>query len=299
MTTQYFKFLSDHREPNVVTADTMDKWNIDNPYSYRTWYNEDIRNSSRLLITIGDSWTWGDHLGGIDWNGCIDDPVRLTQIFGRLLSNKLNSDWVNIANPGCSNYWMLEKLELIEPHLIAVKDRYKKIDIVVTLTEDLRESTYTEKIPVDRIYNHFWNKSNNIKEFLIEVESFLFSNLQNIADRLPFVNLYVSRAFTDTWLQNKCKFLLEKTWCDVIQDNFKFENYQPVPFIGQLSIDPLTQKFIKDDIERKTEFLDIMDAVTARWNFLGESLYNLKGSTCHPNPMGHSLWSEYLFTQIA
>ena len=43
----------------------------------------------------------------------------------------------------------------------------------------------------------------------------------------------------------------------------------------------------------------VMELVGTRWNFLGESTYNLKGSTYHPNPAGHQLWAEYIFNQIA
>ena len=110
----------------------------DNPYSFRRWYYEDIQDRNILLITIGDSWTWGDHLGCIDWEKASDDPIRLTQIFGRKLADKMSADWVNIAKPGCSNYWMLEQLGAIENYL----DDYKEVHVVITLTEDLREATY-------------------------------------------------------------------------------------------------------------------------------------------------------------
>jgi lysophospholipase L1-like esterase len=63
-------------------------------------------------------------------------------------------------------------------------------------------------------------------------------------------------------------------------------------------IDPLTKKYIVQNPERKAEFLDIMDRVGTRWRFLGDSPYNLHGSTCHPNPEGHKLWAEYVYSQI-
>jgi len=262
--------------------------------TFRCWYSEDIQDQDTLLLTVGDSWTWGDHLGNIDWNQASDDPVRLTQIFGRLLADKLNSDWVNLARPGCSNYWMLEKLQDIQP--IIQNSRYKKIYLVVTLTEDLREAEYTRRIQVLPTYQKFWEESANLNKFLVAVENYLFDNLQSYFDTVPVVPI-VSRAFTDSWQTRP--WLLDKTWCDIIQDNFNFSNYQkPVPFIAQMSINPLTEKFIKNNPDRKIEFLDIMERVGNRWQFLGASPYNLKGSTCHPNPAGHQLWADYLYTQI-
>jgi hypothetical protein len=275
-------------------------WSPDNIYSYRQWYEEDIQGRDTLLVMIGDSWTWGDHLGTIDWDKASNDPCRQEQIAGRKLSNFLNSDWVNIAKPGCSNYWMLEQLMDINPFLDIAKNQYKKIYVVVALTEDLREATYTRRIDVNRPYTELWNASNSIEEFLVQVESLLFANLERYFSQLPYVTAYIARVFTDVWPNNNSPLLLDKSWCDVIQDKIHFSNYQtPVPFIGQMSINPLTEKFISTKPERKLEFLDIMDRVGTRWNFLGESSYNLKGSTCHPNPAGHQIWAEYLYSKLS
>lgn len=272
-------------------------WSQDNVYSYRCWYEEDIQNKDTLLIQVGDSWTWGDHLGTIDWDKSTNDPCRMQEIVGRKLSNLLDSDWVNLASPGCSNYWMLEKLQDMQDFI--KNSNYKKIYVVVSLTEDLRESEYTKRIDVDTPYEQFWKSSNSIKEFLIKVEKYLLSNLEEYFSQFSNVSAYVQRVFTDVWQENSSNLLLEKSWCDVIQDKIAYNNYKkPVPFIGQMSINPLTEKYIKQNPERKAEFLEIMERVGTRWNFLGHSSYNLKGSTCHPNPAGHTLWAEYLHSQI-
>lgn len=287
---------------NILTFDqSIDHkqadYDVNNYSTYRQWYEEDIQNRDTLLITVGDSWTWGDHLGCIDWNVASNDPVRLTQIFGRQLSNMLGADWVNLARPGCSNYWMLEKLQDIQPFIQSAT--YKKIYVIVTLTEDLREATYSRRINVDTPYQGLWNRSIGITDFLVQVESYLLRNLEQYFNQLPAVTAHVQRAFTDVWPANSSPLLLDKSWCDVIQDNFNFNNYQkPVPFIGQMSITPLTEKYIVQNPERKLEFLDIMETVGTRWNFLGASPYNLKGSTCHPNLAGHQLWAEYLFDHL-
>ena len=290
MTNAYFKFLTDKQLVDVVI--NKDSWNPADPTSYRTWYSEDIQGKDTLLITVGDSWTWGDHLGAIDWNKCHDDPVRLKQIFGRVLADMLSADWVNLAEPGCSNYWMIEQLQDIVPLLKT--HQYQRVVVVITLTEDLREATYTRRFDVETPYRQFVNDTSTLQEFLVEVEKFLFQNINDIVAELPNVEFYISRAFTDSW-RNYGQ--LDKTWCDVLQDHVQFVDYaRPVPFVAQMAINPLTQKYLKD--EYKTEFLDIMERVDLRWQFLGVSDYNLKGSTYHPNPNGHRLWAEYLFSQI-
>lgn len=271
-------------------------WDPNNPYSFRQWYYEDISNKDNLLVTVGDSWTFGDHLGCIDWDKASDDPIRLTQIYGRILSNLMEADWINLASPGCSNYWMLETLNAVNHHFYRVKNDYKKITLVITLTEDLREARFNRVIDVNTLYQNFWRSSERIRDFLIKVEDFLFDNLQKYFNTVPFIDVVVSRAFTDSWSSRP--WMMQKTWCDVIQDNVNFNNYQkPVPFIGQMSIDPLKERFITTP-EHKAEFLEIMEKVGTRWQFLGSSEYNLKGSTCHPNPNGHKLWAEYIFNQL-
>ena len=291
-----FKFYS-----GLTFEDSIDHrqadWTPDNVYTYRQWYEEDIQGRDTLLIMVGDSWTWGDHLGCIDWNVASNDPVRQQQIAGRHLSNLLEADWVNLARPGCSNYWMLEKLQDLAPYI--QQANYKKIHVVVTLTEDLREAEYTRRIRVEEPYQQMWAGSDTIETFLRQVETYLFLNLETYFKQLPQVSAHIGRAFTDVWPGNSSPLLLSQTWCDVIQDLAQFDNYQrPVPFIGQMSINPLREKYIKNNIERKLEFLDIMERVGTRWQFLGASAYNLKGSTCHPNPMGHRLWAEYVYSQI-
>jgi len=292
MTDEYLKFLTNKKSSDVVISS---QYNPDNPTSYRSWYTEDIQGRDTLLLTVGDSWTWGDHLGNIDWDQCFDDPIRLKQIFGRHLADMLDADWANLAEPGCSNYWMIEQLQDMEPLLAA--HQYQRVVVVVTLTEDLREATCTRRFDVDAPYQEFYDSTHSLEEFLISVERFLLDNLEAYASRLPNVEFYVARAFTDGWPVNRSKLLLDKTWCDVIQHHVQFPNYvKPVPFVAQMAINPLTQKYLKDDY--KQEFLSIMQRVETRWQFLGASEYNLKGSTCHPNPRGHRLWAEYLFTQI-
>jgi hypothetical protein len=292
-----FEESIDHRQPD---------WSPDNYHSYRQWYEEDIRGQDILVVTVGDSWTWGDHLGNIDWEKNTNDPVRLQQIYGRLLSKKLNADWVNLARPGCSNYWMLEKLQDIRPCLERARDQYKQIHVIVTLTEDLRESTYSRRINVDTPYQEFLHNSESLKDFLMKVEQYLFDNLDQYFDQMPFVSAVYSRAFTDIWPANRSHArLLDKTWCDVIQDKINYPQYlKTTPFIAQLSIDPLTKKFLpaldgQRQLNFKEEFVDMMDSVVARrWNFLGESDYNLKGSTYHPNPQGHAIWAKYVYNQL-
>lgn len=272
----------------------------------RNWYHEEYNAKENLVITVGDSWTWGDHLGLIDWDQVYDDPVRLQKIYGKQLAARLDADWVLLANPGCSNYWMLEKLKFFGKRIHELKKQYNNIYVVVTLTEDLRECSYQQEWQYVADYYSILTNSVNLADFLIKIEKKLFLEFQNLFNNLG-VKSKITRAFTDIWPVNKeclSNYLLDKTWCDIFQDNIKFDRYyQVVPFIGQLSIDPLTEKYIsKLDAPQaavfKNDMINLEEKLRARWNFLGESVYNLKGSTYHPNSDGHLLYANYLYENL-
>ena len=57
----------------------------------------------KLLITIGESWTWGDSLEDHGYN-------RLDCVWGNKLSTMLDTDWINIARKGASNLWIFYQI---------------------------------------------------------------------------------------------------------------------------------------------------------------------------------------------
>ena len=71
----------------------------------RSIIHEDINNNPTLLVTIGDSWTWGDSLGRIDLDKNIADDMdhRTSHIFGNLLAKKLDRDFLMLAKCGATN----------------------------------------------------------------------------------------------------------------------------------------------------------------------------------------------------
>ena len=64
--------------------------------SQREHTAESIIGKENLLITIGDSWTWGDSLGSttLEFN---DKQTRHKQFYTNLLAKKLEADWIMLA----------------------------------------------------------------------------------------------------------------------------------------------------------------------------------------------------------
>jgi hypothetical protein len=103
----------------------------------RQWYFDKNYNQPTLLITAGDSWTWGDSLGGTNLKHD-NFEHRTNHIYGHLLAKKLSSDFINIGMPGFDNVNIILNLEKV---LDQLTKSYKQINVVITLTETGREFT--------------------------------------------------------------------------------------------------------------------------------------------------------------
>jgi hypothetical protein len=108
------------------------------------WIIEENVGSDHLLITVGDSWTWGAHLCGSDFvnpnpGKFFDDrEYRARNVYGYHLHKLTNYDWINLAICGVDNISMIDHCWKF---LKTLKKSYKKIHIILTLTEIGRELT--------------------------------------------------------------------------------------------------------------------------------------------------------------
>ena len=84
---------------NVVDIPAWSR--VHNPCHYQN------RDSDSMIITVGDSWTYGDSLGKTCVREGLDDTQhRLAHVYGNLISQELGVDWINLALPGISNRQM-------------------------------------------------------------------------------------------------------------------------------------------------------------------------------------------------
>lgn len=69
------------------------------------------RGKSTLVISVGDSWTFGDSLGTIEQDPWHDDyEARSTQSYGRLVADELDADWLNYGYCGGNNITVITLL---------------------------------------------------------------------------------------------------------------------------------------------------------------------------------------------
>lgn len=259
----------------------------------REWFHERIRDKDCLLITAGDSWTWGDSLGNIDiGNNCWDDyTYRTTHTYGYHLSNMLDTDWVNIGIcGGCNLFIIQETYQFIQN----IEKEYKRIIVVFTLTELGREllDAYNYDHRVQELYQAL-NNYKSLDDLLIKYESYTFNLIKELFD-----SCIVTRNFTHTFEENKSILgsnLLDKTWTEVIAEQGNLKPYPNVKLLSHIGIDPLL-KFAKN--VSKEQCIYLIDNQELGYTWLENSPYNSNAGTKHPNEQAHRWWAEHLYKHI-
>ena len=263
----------------------------------RNWYYEKCINSDRLLITVGDSWTWGDSLGPVEDEGKNDDnfDYRTTHIYGALLANRLNSDFVNMAIPGGSNVGMHDNLKKALPQVI---NNYKQIDVIINLTENGRE------IADDPIWTNNIN-FNNLNSFLLSYEETMLNAFNTLFNQYPTINFILSRNFTFTFNENLSicgENLLEKNWVEILELNQKHPSVYPktTRMLTIMAIEAIISFMTKSgkasEFKRDLVELFIESEIAISW--LDHSELNNKHFSRHPTEKAHKLWADYLYTAI-
>ena len=238
-------------------------------------YHYHNNNSPRLLITVGDSWTWGDSLGKTKVRiGHDDAAYRLRYIYGAVMQRKLGCNWVNIALPGGSNTLMLDWLQDFLPN----RGPAAHVDCVITLTEsgrheelNLIDKTWpTQQYALTQILAHTYNK------------------IERLQVNHPNVNFIVAHNFTDG--AKGIIPLCDQSWLEVLLDQ---------------QIQKNTHIVVSEHIEQmnyQRRFPDVLDIITRaeqRIDLLDSCNYCNREDSRHPTEQGHSLWANYLLNKLS
>ena len=235
-----------------------------------------------LLITIGESWTWGDSL---DEHG----HERLKNVYGYHLSDMLNADWQNIAFCGASNGWMAQQYN----NFVNKNYDYKNVIIICTLTEVGREFNAPDL--------------DNNRDYISDLETArTFKDVQNLQSRwleTQFQPTTYTTLFGTNFVDSNYSNLnvLDKSWIEVIGDHIGVKPPREVYTVGSWVFEKLSQatEFKKFDrevwLKSTMQEMDKARQVT-RW--LDQSPLNYERASKHPTPEGHRLWAEYLYKHI-
>ena len=134
-----------------------------------------VRNKKALLITIGESFTWGETLPIVNKNlpyshqslasvkGYFDLGSQLKHLYGGHVSRGLDTDWLQYAVPGNCNVNMLLTLPEILDYV--QQFNYEKIYLSVQLTDILRDTQTCMGTPLADCYIGVGNNDKFIRKY--------------------------------------------------------------------------------------------------------------------------------------
>lgn len=274
------ELLFAHRQATIPDAHNIKDWEE---------FYHDCSGKSRLVITAGDSWTYGDSLG----------EQRLDQVYGRLVSEQLDADWINIGSRGRSNSWILRSLQYLAPR---VKTRYKEVIAIVTMTENCRDVETSYTFPLD--YFELFSKTGDTPAFyeavLAATESYWMNQLQDI--QKSDCQIIVGHNFVWHDLNTMPGIqLLESNWIEKIADYQKRDRPIKAKLVTGWIFD--TMLAIHQSVpgskavfqQWALPYIDLANQVNA---WLEASDLNNKGMSKHPVAQGHKIWADYILTHV-
>ena len=245
------------------------------------------RNSKNLLVTIGDSWTYGDEL---------KNPRD--ESFGNLLSQQLNVDYLNLSACGAGNHYIGQLFNDLVDYIKKNND-YQYITCVVTLTETARDFNgwFDQKIDYASWIRQHINSESDYYKFLEFINDFTIDKILE-ATQLSNLEILVAYNFVSPGSIDKLgTLLLDKTWLEIIVDTdisdrchvvspYILKKLEAVLEIEQSANPVIFRQWQLDLIEQANKRLELLD---------NKVLFNPQR---HPTTQGHKLWASYVFEQL-
>lgn len=244
-------------------------------------------NSKKLLVVVGESWTYGDSLK--PYVKCVDNldniPYRVSTIFSGKVANYLNSDLLLYSQPGDSNinYW--RRLEVLLSFVYEQK-YYDDVYLIVQLTSPGRD--YNTDTVHDRI-KHLYSLTKNEypvlswSEWLYEYDKTYFNWLQEIVTKYPIKSTVLWKNFNEFHYKERIgynfdvietpfhRYSVEMSGVDVNLSNcLEMTFYEHMSELYNLKID---MKIMEEEL----------DKINIGFDKLGKSMLN----NWHPNDNGH------------
>lgn len=244
-------------------------------------------NSKRLLIVIGESWTYGDNLK--PYTRCVENkdnvPYRISTIFAGKVATYLKSDLLINAQPGNCN---INHYYALRDYINAVqKDgTYDEVFLIFQLTSPGRD--YRKEM-VDEPIKHLFSKTPNqfpvlkYDDWMYEYDKTYFKLIEEQIKRLPFTSSVVWKNFNEFHFKER-----EEYSFNVIEQPFmrlavQMSGYDYVPSknmehtfyenINEIYNIDVSVEEMSEEIDKQTKGISL----------LGKSMLN----NFHPNENGH------------
>jgi len=255
-------------------------------------YNFISRDSEVLVVTIGDSWTWGSDISVPNQ----DDKLRVKYVFGNVLSNSMCADWLNLAIPAQGNFWMatmVEELSTIIPRL-----HYKKIYIICTFTGVGRWFNTRFDINVDY---PGWFKQNirateDFDNLLVMLNTLCVDRIVDSTEKFNHVDLKIATNFVDHLGFDRLQKnqIVPDPWYQIVGISDVEKVYTCLYYERMSTVIEFVPREYHDNF--KLWFLELYEKTNRR---LSKIKHAPGFRNCHPTIDGHDAWARYLFDVLS
>ena len=262
------------------------------------------RGSDTLLVTIGDSWTWGS--GICDFNPdatnitAEQNNFRLDHLYGNLISKERNWNWLNLGFYAMGNQWIANKvLEMIGmvQHL-----HFKKIIVFCVLTGTARHFNTFHDAHINN-HTHFQNnpmiKIQEYENFLTSINRRVIEQIAHITNSAEKIQLLVGTNGVD-----HCGFgslrqeqIIPLPWYRLLTDT----NLNGISVdIDSIKYLPSIEDYLKNDQQKfafqkwMMEKIDQAEKQTA----IIKNMQDVSLDGFHPNDNGHRKWANYILRKV-
>ena len=281
--------LSQNTLPDYFTiADRHSSWHQQptNTFDYVD------RGSDTLIVTVGDSWTWGSDISENNH----DNLLRIKNLYGNILSQQVNTDWLNLGLSATSNFWltaMVEELGQLVPNL-----EYKKICVICVFTGAGRwfHTQYDRYIHYASWANDNVAQPNDYNKLLIKFNQDCIGRIQQALGPYKNITIKFGTNFVDPIGFNSVPLDQQlMPWYRVMgcQDGL----------VSHVCMDGVKALLRMPEVVTNSQHLDYFKEwmlgiipVSEKRN----EIFNnpAKFRNYHPLKQGHQQWAEYLLTTL-
>lgn len=267
------------------------------------------RRSKTLVVSIGDSWTWGadltqENIKVAHLDRTKDDEYRIKHVYGNVLAHRIGADFLNLGEPGSGNWYIEKKLK----ELFAIQHRlnYDRVLVIAVFTDLGRDFNSHNDVEID--YRSWLldniRSSGDYYEFLkfvnYNISQSIYKIIPNFFDRYQFI---FSTNFVDPIGYDLLDpWFLPKTWLEIIcshnQIDYRPEKcYMVFPWV----IEKFESVFDMAPELDRGHWLEWINEITNDANIRAQVCFrdNINfGPLLHPSAPNHACWSDYLYRNI-
>jgi len=232
-----------------------------------------------LVVTCGDSWTWGADLTPND-----DKEFRVTHAYGNIISDKLSADWLNLGLSGSNNFFIAERTEELSKIIPLLN--YSKIYLICTFTEIGRSFNSHHDVYLDYI-NYFNN--NTIDNFLNLLNAECVRRIKKVTTAHN-IELVIGTNFIDA-IGIDTDVLLPLPWFRLLGIDCPVTGYAGTTGVTRLQS---VSEFVNDTTAYKIWMNDLIDKSYYIDQVCASSTLIMQ----HPCTSGHRMWAEYILENI-